>query len=128
VRHDVVRGVGLRVVGLMCSCAVKTPGAVSELPLAHAVEIRTRRHLVPVTTQRRTGAVPQGEPLRSRSPKGGVGLEPGPVPAGLPAGSRLTAAGTGEDRAVCQDAGMDGFLLEPVRRKQLRDVLAGAPA
>jgi CheY-like chemotaxis protein len=35
----------------------------------------------------------------------------------------LTAAGTDEDRAVCQEAGMDGFLLKPVRRAQLRDVL-----
>lgn len=39
----------------------------------------------------------------------------------------LTAAGTDDDRAECERAGMDGFLLKPVRRQQLRNLLDELP-
>ena len=46
-----------------------------------------------------------------------------------PAGTRLpiialTANGLGPEAQKCRDAGMDGYLIKPVRLEQLRDVIA----
>ena len=42
----------------------------------------------------------------------------------------LTANASGDDRDACLDAGMDGFLVKPLDRERLADVLAsvGHPA
>nr|MBA2464247.1 response regulator [Nocardioidaceae bacterium] len=40
----------------------------------------------------------------------------------------LTASSLDQDRQACADAGMDGFLLKPVRLAQLADALRSAPA